>query len=254
MNMYKNKNKGFTIIELIVVIAIIAILAVIIIGSVRQYIQKAKDTRAAASLNQIAIAGTQYSGKTGNWADSVANPGELPAFVPEFYAASGYNANYYCDDCEYFWQNYPNENGNCVVVDIVDTANNNALKSRKCVATAGCPDCPDDISDAQNAGIEQTLTTFFTSVRDSAEQYYAINGMWPGDVNPGEQPEFYTGSWDASYYCEGCLYDYEDWTGSCPNPCVFIDIRDASWNILGWEAIATSGCVGDPPQEGQCQY
>ena len=38
-----NKQKGFTIIELIVVIAIIAILAAIVMVNVTQYINKGKD-------------------------------------------------------------------------------------------------------------------------------------------------------------------------------------------------------------------
>ena len=47
-----NKQKGFTIIELIVVIAIIAILAAIVLVNVTSYINKAKD---AAIKSDLAI-------------------------------------------------------------------------------------------------------------------------------------------------------------------------------------------------------
>jgi len=45
-----NKQKGFTIIELIVVIAIIAVLAAIVLVNVTQYINKGKDAAAQGNL------------------------------------------------------------------------------------------------------------------------------------------------------------------------------------------------------------
>jgi len=47
------KQKGFTIIELIVVIAIIAVLASIVMINVMQYISKSKDTAIKANLDTI---------------------------------------------------------------------------------------------------------------------------------------------------------------------------------------------------------
>ncbi len=47
------KQKGFTIIELIVVIAIIAVLAGIVLVNVTQYIKKAKDTAVKADFKQM---------------------------------------------------------------------------------------------------------------------------------------------------------------------------------------------------------
>ena len=48
-----NQQKGFTIIELIVVIAIIAVLAGIVMVNVSQYINKAKDSAIRADLNGL---------------------------------------------------------------------------------------------------------------------------------------------------------------------------------------------------------
>ncbi|MDP3882580.1 MAG: prepilin-type N-terminal cleavage/methylation domain-containing protein [Candidatus Staskawiczbacteria bacterium] len=49
-----NKNKGFTIIELIVVIAIIAVLAAIVLVNVTQYIAKSRDAAIKGNLATIA--------------------------------------------------------------------------------------------------------------------------------------------------------------------------------------------------------
>ena len=60
MIIYENKNKGFTIIELIVVISIIAVLASIIVVNVNQYIQKSKIAATKGEINQIAKAMELY--------------------------------------------------------------------------------------------------------------------------------------------------------------------------------------------------
>mgnify|MGYP001598128941 CR=1 FL=1 len=49
-----NKNKGFTIIELIVVIAIIAVLAAIVLVNVTQYIAKSRDAAIKGNMSTIA--------------------------------------------------------------------------------------------------------------------------------------------------------------------------------------------------------
>ena len=52
-NIFKNKIKGFTLLELIVVIAIIAILAVIALPSFTSSLKKARDARKVADLRTI---------------------------------------------------------------------------------------------------------------------------------------------------------------------------------------------------------
>ncbi|MCX6721260.1 MAG: prepilin-type N-terminal cleavage/methylation domain-containing protein [Candidatus Staskawiczbacteria bacterium] len=54
------QNKGFTIIELVVVIAIIAILAAIVMVNVTQYINKAKNTAAMSEISQMRSAALNY--------------------------------------------------------------------------------------------------------------------------------------------------------------------------------------------------
>jgi type IV pilus assembly protein PilE len=51
--MQKNGNKGFTLVELIVVIAIIAILAAVSIVGYNQFIDQARDSRASTELDVI---------------------------------------------------------------------------------------------------------------------------------------------------------------------------------------------------------
>ena len=54
------KQKGFTLIELIVVIAIIAVLAAIVAVNTTSYIQKAKVAAIQADLKQASVAAAQY--------------------------------------------------------------------------------------------------------------------------------------------------------------------------------------------------
>lgn len=62
-----NKQKGFTIIELIVVIAIIAVLAAIILVNVTIYNVKSKDTAAMGDLATLTTAGAKYYEANGNY-------------------------------------------------------------------------------------------------------------------------------------------------------------------------------------------
>ena len=54
------KNKGFTLIELIIVIVIIAILSAVILFSITQYINKGKDSNISANLAVLIPAGEVY--------------------------------------------------------------------------------------------------------------------------------------------------------------------------------------------------
>ena len=52
----KNKKKGFTLVELIVVLAILAILAAMLVPALTGYIDKANEKKAIATARQYAIA------------------------------------------------------------------------------------------------------------------------------------------------------------------------------------------------------
>ena len=55
-----NKQKGFTIIELIVVIAIIAVLAAIVLVNITSFINKGKDAAAEGNLSSLLTDGAAY--------------------------------------------------------------------------------------------------------------------------------------------------------------------------------------------------
>ena len=63
-----NKQKGFTIIELIVVIAIIAVLAAIVLVNVTSYIAKGKDASVKGNMSSMAtIAASVYDGNSSSF-------------------------------------------------------------------------------------------------------------------------------------------------------------------------------------------
>ena len=62
-----NKQKGFTIIELIVVIAIIAVLAAIVLVNVTSYINKGKDAAIKGNLSSAMTNGAVYFDSNGNY-------------------------------------------------------------------------------------------------------------------------------------------------------------------------------------------
>jgi len=67
-----NKQKGFTIIELIVVIAIIAVLAAIVLVNVTQYINKGKDAAIQGNMASILTNAAQYVDTNGSYGTNAA--------------------------------------------------------------------------------------------------------------------------------------------------------------------------------------
>jgi len=125
------KNKGFTIIELIVVIAIIAVLAGIVMTNVSRYINKSKEARAIADAQNISKALSLFYVQYGDYpwgyyndstwiqfsSSNAGGEGEpfltvnsTNHYLSEFYKSdwNGYNANYIADNgffYIYLWDN-----------------------------------------------------------------------------------------------------------------------------------------------------
>ena len=83
----KRAQKGFTLIELLVVIAIIGILATIVLVSLNSARAKARDTRRASDLRQVALA-LELSYDANNAYPVLAVCGAIPAAL----ATAGYIA------------------------------------------------------------------------------------------------------------------------------------------------------------------
>lgn len=67
-------QKGFTIIELIVVIAIIAVLATIVMVNVNSYVLKSKEVSALASIHSIFLLATDYLATNGSMIGFCSSP------------------------------------------------------------------------------------------------------------------------------------------------------------------------------------
>lgn len=89
---YKNKLKGFTIIELIVVIAIIAVLATVVVSYVNDYNRKAKIAATQTQLGEIAKAVLLYKANVGCYPDPETCSGEDCWCLGEV-AFNGFNKN-----------------------------------------------------------------------------------------------------------------------------------------------------------------
>src|SRR5437667_14039 len=73
--MFIAKQKGFTIIELLVVVAIIAVLAAIVLVNVTQYINKGKDAAIKGNMATILTNMAVYYDANGNYTSFAADNG-----------------------------------------------------------------------------------------------------------------------------------------------------------------------------------
>ncbi|MFH1781437.1 MAG: prepilin-type N-terminal cleavage/methylation domain-containing protein [Patescibacteria group bacterium] len=80
-------QKGFTLIELLVVIAIIGILATIVLVSLNSARAKARDTRRASDLHQLALALEMYYDAIGGY-PVLAACGAIPAALAPTYISN----------------------------------------------------------------------------------------------------------------------------------------------------------------------
>lgn len=79
------RNKGFTLIELVVVVAIVAILATIAIPSYREYVMRSHRRAAQAAMMEIAAREHQYFASNREFADTTELGYTLPDDVGDYY-------------------------------------------------------------------------------------------------------------------------------------------------------------------------
>ena len=71
----KKLQKGFTLVELVIVIVIVGILSIVAVPIYRGYVEKARFTEAISNLRAIADANTMYFMENGTWCSDIR---ELP--------------------------------------------------------------------------------------------------------------------------------------------------------------------------------
>ncbi|MBD3245077.1 MAG: prepilin-type N-terminal cleavage/methylation domain-containing protein [Candidatus Moranbacteria bacterium] len=75
--MNQNKNKGFTLIEMLIVVAIIGLLATVVILNVMSSLKSARDKKRQTDVNQIALAASLFMDKNGQLPDEADWKNEL---------------------------------------------------------------------------------------------------------------------------------------------------------------------------------
>ena len=134
--MFRRSNKGFTLVELLVVIAIIGILASVILVSLNNARQKARDARRIADLRQVSLALENY------YDDNIAYPDTLDPL-----ASGGYITTVPKDPLTSTIYSYnsgscPDSNQEYVLGATLENDNNPALDNdvNGTVCTVGCVD------------------------------------------------------------------------------------------------------------------
>ena len=79
------RNKGFTLIELVIVVAIISILAIVAIPSYREYVIRSHRRAAQAVMMEVAAREHQFFATNRSYADETELGYVLPDDVGEFY-------------------------------------------------------------------------------------------------------------------------------------------------------------------------
>lgn len=83
-----NKNKGFSLIELMIVVVVIAILAGIAIPSYQQYIQKSRRADAKDAVTRLAAAQERYFFTNNSYADTLVKLGFDDTSSEKYYTLS----------------------------------------------------------------------------------------------------------------------------------------------------------------------
>src|SRR3989344_2054310 len=103
--MLKNKQKGFTLLELLVVIGIIGLLASIIVVNLTGARRRARDTKRIADLRTMQTAAEDYYGKNGAYPTTIqgmVTGGQLPLWPLDPLAPSGTTCTGNSNICYYY--------------------------------------------------------------------------------------------------------------------------------------------------------
>jgi len=103
-----NKQKGFTLLELLVVIGIIGLLASIIVVNLTGARKRARDTKRVADIRNIQTANEDYYGKNGKYPAKISDlvtGGQIPMWPQDPLAPSGTSCAANSDLC-YWYASY----------------------------------------------------------------------------------------------------------------------------------------------------
>lgn len=100
-NAFMKNNKGFTLIELLVVISIIGVLATIVLASLGDARDRAKDAKIKALVNQFRTQAELSAADAGNY-DTICSPGTKSGdmFIEAFLLSGDDTANTVCYDTQ----------------------------------------------------------------------------------------------------------------------------------------------------------
>jgi len=103
--MLKNKQKGFTLLELLVVIGIIGLLASILVVNLTSARRRARDTKRIADIRNLQTAAEDYYGKNGKYPTLISDlvtGGQIPVWPLDPLAPSGTTCTGNSDLCYYY--------------------------------------------------------------------------------------------------------------------------------------------------------
>ena len=89
MKLFRKKDKGFSLVELMIVVAIIAILAAIAIPAFMRFAMKSKTSEATGNLSAIRTAEESYKAENDVYYNCLQSPAALTGSTPQAWVEAG---------------------------------------------------------------------------------------------------------------------------------------------------------------------